>query len=170
MKKIIVIVLFLGIILSAFATKKYSKKEIDKITNGIDDNSSLRLQTLNANEVYENSFDGGGEIHILWKKEEINKIYQKIGLSYGSLSITFYFQNNQIIKIIEIEENFEFKEGMTLNYDKLTKVFEEEIYVLDYENEVLEVYTVGKRRVSDDVCGFGEYDSTADFIKEKIKQ
>lgn len=170
MKNISIIVFLLGMILSAFAVKKYSKKEINEITNAIDHYSALYLQKLDANEIYERSFDGRGEIKLYWIQDNIKKIRIEIGTSYGRLSTTFYFQNNQIIKIIESEENFEFKEDMTLNYDKLIKVFEEEIYVLDYENEVLEGYTVGKRRVSDDVCGFGEYEATVDFIKEKIKE
>lgn len=170
MKKISVIVLFLGIILSAFTVKKYSKKEINEITNAIDHYSALYLQKLDANEIYERSFDGGGEIKLYWIQDNIKKIRIEIGTSYGRLSTTFYFQNNQIIKIIESEENFDFKEDMTLNYDKLMKVFEEEIYVLEYENEILEVYTVGKRSVSEPVCGFGEYEAIVDFIQEKIKE
>ncbi|WP_338759733.1 hypothetical protein WAF17_12215 [Bernardetia sp. ABR2-2B] len=168
MKKISVIVLFLGMILSAFAVKNYSKKEIDEITNAIDHYSAFSLQTLNANEVYETTFDGGGEIKILWRGDEAKKVHQDIFLSYGKLSTTFYFDNKKIIKIIETEENFEFKEDMSLNYDKLTEVFKEEIYVLDYENEIVEKQIIGERKVSNDVS-VTKYYQTADFILEKIK-
>ena len=169
MKNIFFLGLLLVVILSAFTFKKYSKKEIDELTNAIDHYSAFYQQILDATEIYETTFDGGGEIKILWRGDEAKKIRQDIFLSYGKLSTTFYFDNNKIIKIIEAEEDFEFKEDMSLNYDKLTKVFEEEIYVLDNENEVIQQQITGKRVVSKEVA-ISEYYKTANFILEKLKK
>ena len=169
MKKITITLLFLGIFLSAFTFKKYSKQEIDEITNAIDYYSARYLQKLDATGIYEHAFDGGGEIHLYWIGGNIKKIRREIGTSYGKLSTTFYFDKEKIIKIIETEEDFEFKEDMSLNYDKLTKVFKEEIYIFDYENKKVQILKTGKRQVSTKKS-ISEYYKTANFILEKLKK
>ncbi|WP_375558700.1 hypothetical protein ACE193_13210 [Bernardetia sp. OM2101] len=169
MKKISVIVLFLGIILSAFAVKKYSKKEIDEITNAIDHYSALRPETLDANKIYEQAFDGGAAITLYWIQDNIKKIHREIGTSYGRLSTIFYFDNNKIIKIIEIEENFRFNQDLSIDYENgVSEVFKEEVYVLDYENKIVEKQIIGERKVSNDVS-VTKYYQAADFILEKIR-
>ncbi|WP_291725996.1 hypothetical protein [Bernardetia sp.] len=169
MKKIVVVLSLLLVVFSAFTLKEYSKKEIDEITNAIDYNSSLRPQILDANDVYETAFDGGGKINLHWKQDNIKKIYREIGTSYGRLSTIFYFDDNKIIKIIEIEEDFEFDQDMNIEYEKgVSEVFKEEIYVFDYENKSIQILKTGKRKVSNQ-RSISEYYQVANFILEKAK-
>ncbi len=122
--------------------------QIDSKINLIDSDSTLIETEYDWIELTGITTDGGGILKV-WKKEnQIYKIYEEVGLSYGRIRTTMYLENEMPIKIIETEENFVHINN-ELNYNKLNEVFKVEFYVFDWENDDCKIYTTGKRVMSE---------------------
>lgn len=153
MKKAFVIILTL-IGFLAFG----QENNIDRIDNevkSIDSDTTLVETEFDWAELTGITTDGGGILKV-WKNEnQICKIVEKIGLSYGRIMTTIYLNNGIPIKIIKTEENF----GHTndgLNYEELNEVYREIIYVFDWENDNAKIKRIGKRNMSEVSCSMYE--------------
>ena len=171
MKKLAIISLLLLVGLNGFGQED-SLKIIDDAVFDIDSNKSLILKEYDATEVYghSHSFDGGGVIQTYSDANSIVKIYEQIGLSYGSVTTIIYFSNGTPIKIIDSEGNFALKEdGKGLDYTKLNEVFKAEIYIFDWEKDSNKTIITGKRNQSEGTCGIFEYEGLIDKAKDLTK-
>src|SRR5688572_23032682 len=78
-----------------------SLKAIDAEVNRIDSNPNLTIKEFDANEAHGRVFDGGGFIKIYLVNNEIKKIEENLGLSFGRIGTIIYFSDGQPIKIVD---------------------------------------------------------------------
>jgi hypothetical protein len=129
----------LTIILFIFLTQLHPALSQDKLMNQIDQqvkkierNQEIQVKEFDAREVFGHAIDGGGSIKIHLDQDEIKKIEQEIGLSYGRVTTLMYLVDGKPIKIIDREENFPILSDQTgLDYSTLNKVFEGNIYIFN---------------------------------------
>lgn len=155
MKKTFVIVF----ILIGFITFGQENK-LDQIKNQvelIESDSNLTISEFDLAELTGIATDGGGFLKVWRNKNQICKIVEEIGLSYGRLKNTIYLKDGVPIKIIETEENFGHKNN-ELNYNELNEVFKATIIVFDWENDQSQIEEIGKRVMSEGTCSTFEYE------------
>ncbi len=107
---------------------------IDSEVNLIESDSTLIVSEFDWNELTGITTDGGGILKVWKNKDQICKVVEEIGLSYGRIRTVIYLDNGNPIKILETEENFGHKDG-ELNYNELKEIFRANIYVFDWEND-----------------------------------
>ena len=163
---LITLLLFLS--LTAFSQKN-TIADIDKYVENIDSNSELELNEYDWSKITESHIDQGAILKI-WKKEnQIVKIEEQFGASYGRYSRLIYLKNNRQIKGIETEENFGFKNDK-IDYSSLNIRFKMEIYVTGF-NKVIEEYEFevqeeGKRKMTEPYCDLDSVFKILDEIKD----
>ncbi len=139
-----------------------SVSEIDDLVEEIDKNLSSDSLVLDANEVYGQTFDGGGVYILHGIDGQLVKFSSAIGTSYGRFIEITYLKDDLPIKFTEIEMNFKWKEDDTgWDYSEIKRVFKKDTYVVNYQNADTEIRTEGKRVVSSrdgDFCGLYERD------------
>ncbi|MEO9478798.1 MAG: hypothetical protein ABJO28_11430 [Maribacter dokdonensis] len=144
------------------------ENKIDRIqyeVNLIESDSTLTESEFDWVELTGIATDGGGILKIWRNKNQICKIVEGIGLSYGRIKTTIYLENDIPIKIIETEENFGQKNG-ELNYTELKEVFKSTVYIFDWENDESKIERIGKRVLSEGNCSTFDYEP---IIKRAIK-
>ncbi len=112
--------------------------------------------------------DGGGILKVWWNGNQITRIYEEIGLSYGRVSTEIYLDNGKPIKIIETEENFR-QTDQGMEYDELNQVFKADIYVIDWENDNSEIVRTGERNFSEENCSTFDYQPIIERAKKAIR-
>jgi hypothetical protein len=143
---------------------------IDNIVYDINNNKSLIVKEFDSIEAYGQTFDGNGTIKVYIDSIHISKIVEQIGLSYGRITTTIYFSDNEPIKIIDTEDNFAINDnGTSLNYSELNTVFNTDIYIFDWEADNNKVIIEGKRNLSEGTCGIYEYEGLIDKTKDLLK-
>lgn len=143
---------------------------IEKQVEKINLDRGLTKKEFNANLVYNRIFDGGGQIDVYLKGEELVKIQQSIGLSYGLVTTIIYLKNGQPIKIIDREENYKIKDDQSgFDYTKLTQVFEASIYVVNWENDDSKILKKGERKFSEGVCSNFDYEPLVASVNKLLK-
>ena len=144
---------------------------IDVEVHKINANQNLTIKEFDANEAYERIFDGDGLIRIYLDNNEIKKIEEEIGLSFGRIGTAIYFSKGEPIKIIDTEENFKLKSDQaTFDYSKLDKVFEATIYIFDWDLDRNQTMIKGKRNLSEGTCAIFEYEGTIDTAKKLLNK
>ncbi len=144
------------------------ENKIDRIqyeVNLIESDSTLTESEFDWVELTGIANDGGGILKIWRNKNQICKIVEGLGLSYGRIKTTIYLENDIPIKIIETEENFGQKNG-ELNYTELKEVFKSAVYIFDWENDESKIERIGKRVLSEGNCSTFDYEP---IIKRAIK-
>src|SRR5690606_15192058 len=138
---------------------------IDYEVNIIESDLTLTESEFDLAELTGIVTDGSGILKVWRNKNQICKIVEEIGLSYGRIKTTIYLESGLPIKIIETEENFGQKNS-ELNYNELNEVFKATIYVFDWENDESKIERIGKRVLSEGNC------STFDFepVLERVKK
>lgn len=121
--------------------------QIDHEVRAIELDSTLKKIEFDWVKLTGITTDGGGILKVWHNDNQIYKIVEEIGLSYGRINTTIYLNNKIPIKIIETEENFEHK-GDKLDYDKLNEIHQLIIYVLNWKNDSLDIIHLGKRNMS----------------------
>ena len=169
MKKFATIILILlGPVIIALGQTD-SLKIIDKEVEKINSNRNLTIKEFDANEAYGRVFDGGGRIKIYLDNNEIKKIEEQIGLSFGRIGTTIYFSKGKPIKITDSEENFKLKSDQTpFDYSQLERVFEATIYIFDWDLDRNQTMIKGKRNLSEGTCAIFEYEGTIDTAKKLL--
>lgn len=122
---------------SLFAQNKSA--EIVKIKQAfqkINSDGSLKIKTIDDEEKFlGNATDGGGELKGYFKNDSIQKITEWVGLSFGTIQIEYYFKDDQLIFVYEIEKHFGFNDKtQETDYNKLELAFEARYY---FSNEKL---------------------------------
>lgn len=165
MKQSFVIILALIGFLSFAQENKTS--EIDKLVESIKVDSTLIKSEFDWVELTGITTDGGGILKVWWNRNQIVRVYEEIGLSYGRISTSIYLQNGTPIKIIEIEENFN-QTNPSVNYDKINEVFRAEIYVFDWEKDNSKVERTGERNMSEGNCSTFDYEPIIERAKNAV--
>lgn len=142
---------------------------IDYKVNFIESDSTLTESEFDWVKLTGIVTDGGGILKLWWNKNQISKIVEEIGLSYGRIRTTIYLESGLPIKIIETEENFGRKNG-ELNYTELNEVFKVTVYVFDWENDESIIERVGKRVLSEGNCSTFDYEPILDRAKKATSE
>jgi hypothetical protein len=154
--------IFLFILIVAFTTSSLGQSRTEIISNikqslkKINSDGSLKIKTINDAEKFLGyTTDGGGELKGYFKNDSIQKITEWVGLSFGTIQNDYYFRNNQLIFVYEIEKHFAINDKtQEINYEKLELAFEARYYFSN--QKLIEVKTKGKTAEN----------STIDFVKE----
>lgn len=145
-------------------------RTIDKQVEQINSGQGLLKRGFNANLIYDRIFDGGGQIDVYLRDEQLVKIEQSIGLSYGLLTTIIYLKDGHPIKIIDREENYKTKDDQSgFDYTKLIEVFEASIYVINWDNDDSKILKKGERKFSEGVCSNLDYDPLIDSVNKLLK-
>ncbi len=143
-----------------------SVEVIDQLTESIDRSSELSKTTFTANEIYQQVTDNGGEVIVLHDGKNIQKITREIGLSWGSLTTSFYFNDDLLMKIEETEKNYRRSDdGSSLDYTNPDQVFYWEYYVFDYNYDQGVINRNGDPVFSEPVCSLYEYEDEIERIR-----
>lgn len=137
-----------------------------KIINGIKD---YQIKILENEEFLDQMTDGGGELKGFLKNDTVFKIVEKVGLSFGVITLEYYYWNEQLIFVYEKEQTFKYDDSTgSFNYDILNTNFEGRYY---FSNQKLfKTKIKGKKMFPDDIS----FDSQTkegqllDFAKEYI--
>ena len=141
--------------------------ELDALVVKIDNNPNLDSIVLDANEVYNQTFDGGGNYILFSIRDSLVKVRSEIGTSYGRFTTVLYLQDQIPLKIIEKEENFIWKdEDSSWDYSQINTVFKAVIYVTDYSNADTHTIKEGQRVLTEGACGLFEYDPAIERAKK----
>ena len=167
MKKIVIIIFTLNAILTFGQT---SIDQINQQIEFIESDLTLTESEFDWTELTETVTDGGGILKVWQNENQICKIVEEIGLSFGRIKTTIYLNDAGPIKIIETEENYG-KTNDGMDYSKTSEVFRADIYILGVEDEkdgsyFYEIERKGKRVFSDGSCELNEYYPT---IKRAVK-
>ncbi|OAD90784.1 hypothetical protein A7A78_13810 [Aequorivita soesokkakensis] len=142
---------------------------IDEEVTLIESNSTLTKTEFDLVKLTGISTDGGGVLKIWKNKNQIFKIVEEAGLSYGRIRTTIYLQNGFPIKIIETEENFGYKNGK-LNYNEIKEVFKATIYIFDWETDDNEIKRIGKRVMSEGNCSNFDYEPILERAEKALSK
>ena len=142
---------------------------IENEVNSINSDSTLTKSEFDWTELTGITTDGGGILKVWQNENQICKIVEEIGLSYGCVRTTIYLQNGIPIKIIETEENFGHKNG-EINYTELNEVFRANIYIFDWENDDGKIERIGKRVLSEGSCSTFDYEPIIERAKKATSE
>ncbi|MCB0629767.1 MAG: hypothetical protein KDD15_08545 [Lewinella sp.] len=159
MRKILLLsVLILGKCTCLFGQNN-SIDPIQQLVSQIDNDPSLTVKEFDATEIYGRAYDGGGVIKVFFNQQELKKIEEEIGLSFGRVSKIIYIEKGMPIKIIDREENFSWnKENTGWDYSKLNEVFQADIYIFDWDKDDTRIMKKGQRRLSQNTSTVFEYE------------
>lgn len=165
MKKTVIIISVLIGFLSFGQERNIS--HIEDEARLIDLNDNLTKKEFNWVELTEITTDGGGILKVWQDENQICKIYEEIGFSYGRITTIIYLKDNVPIKIIDTEENFSY-ENDDINYYELNEVFKATIYVFDWEDDDTEIIIEGNRVISEGNCSTFEYESIIELAEKAL--
>lgn len=147
------------------------ENKLDRINNevkSIDSDSTLTETEFDWVKLTGIATDGGGILKVWRNKDQICKVVEEIGLSYGRVRTVIYLESGTPIKIIETEENFENKNGK-INYNELNEVFRANIYIFNWENDDGKIERIGKRVLSEGSCSTFDYEPIIERAKKAIE-
>ncbi|GAA0733911.1 hypothetical protein GCM10009430_48480 [Aquimarina litoralis] len=152
------LIVFLTLNLTAFSQNK-KIDEINRYITSIDSNSDLKINEYDWSKVTGTHIDKGAILKIWKKNNEIVKIKEEFGASYGRCIRLIYLKNSKPIKAIETEENFEFKNN-EIDYTSLKLQFKIQVFVTGF-NKVIDEYEFdvikeGKRKLTEYYCDLNE--------------
>lgn len=162
-------------VLVALNISAYGQSEpitlIQKVVDKIESNTTLTVKEVDATEVYNRAFDGGGIIKIFTDQKVLVKIEEEIGLSFGRLTTIIYFENGEPIKIIDREENYKWREDQSgWDYTELNQVFQADIYIFDWEMDNNQTVKKGERNLSEGTCAIFEYEPLIELSRELVQK
>ena len=167
MKNFIIALIILKTLIASAQEKTIAQIELE--VNSIEANRALTKTEFDWVELTGMTTDGGGILTIWRDKEQIYKIVEEIGLSYGRMKITIYLTRGIPIKIIETEENFELTDD-GINYSELKEVFKKEVLFFDWELGDAKVKETGKRVMSEGGCShYEDYEPILERANQAIK-
>ncbi len=166
----------LSIILTLIGFLAYGQQtEVDRIikeVDSIESDTTLVLNEFNLSELSGILTDGDGIIKVWRRGDQILKVQEEIGFSYGQLETTFYLKDEEVIKIIEIEENFPWTNN-EIDLSKLEEVFRIDIFVFGPDKNInglydFELKRIGHRVFSDGFCELSDFFSSLDRAEKAI--
>lgn len=138
---------------------------INHLISHIENDSTLFVRTIDdSGDV---SFDGGFEILVYSTSHSVQKAVREVGLSFGRITWTVYFQSNKPFKIIETEEVFEWDETTSgWNYSSLKEVYKSELYLFNCSKMTEQKVVKGQRQMSEGESSLEVYQP---FIQEVLE-
>ncbi len=130
-KKMYTIILCLALSFQLFAQTKEAKiKEIKQIVQSISKSKNLQKLLLRGDEfVKDASPDGGAELTGYFKKGELVKMIESIGLSNGINNTEYYFKDNQLIFVYDVGKEFTINQKtFSIDYNKLHTTYKRRYY------------------------------------------
>ena len=163
---LIIILLFLNLI--GFSQNN-AREGIDKYVNTIDSNSKLKISEYDWNKITKSHIDHGATLRIWKTKDQILKVEEQFGASYGLYTRIIYLKNNKPIKGVEIEENFELNNN-EIDYSNLYTQYKLQVYITGY-NDLIDEYEFettekGKRKFTEPYSDFNSLFAILDTIKD----
>jgi hypothetical protein len=135
-------------------------KTIRKDFQTINADTTLRRVELDEDEFLENTPDGGGELVGFYKENNLEKIYEWIGLSYGNRTREFYFNHNKLFFVYEKFESFVVNNKTNeLDHGKVMTTFEGRYY---FNNKKLIEQKISGQRTFEE--------KNLDLIKELLSE
>lgn len=126
-----------------------SKTKIDEICKSIETSKELTTKAFDAVEVYNEAYEGGGVITIKYNQSGLKMVKEELGMSFGRVTNCIYMKAGTPVKVVEIEENFAFREDQTgWDYSKINQVFKATYWVYNWEMDNMESAIEGKRQLS----------------------
>lgn len=117
-----------------FVAARPSVERIKRAVAEIDHDRSHSVDTIDAYLIYEIAFDGGGEVTFHFRGEELVKVRQILGLSWGRVSDEYYFQDDTLMFHRECEELFPITtDGSGLDHSRLVTSFVGTHYVWTWQ-------------------------------------
>ena len=136
-----------------------TKNEIISLVSSITADTSLRTIELDANDVFQANYDGGGIVQLIHDGQTLKAFVVQVGLSSGRLTNSIYYVDSLPVQIVETEERFKWIEAEgTFDFTTLNQTFNETVYVLDWELADTEHEKSGTRTLSEARCGLFEYE------------
>lgn len=124
----------------------------------INSDRSLTKETLDNDDFMEHVTDGGGSITGYFKNDSIVKIVEWIGLSYGNGTREFYFKKARLFFVYEKFQSFVVNDTTgEMDHDAVKTSFEGRYYF--NKDKLIEQKTTGKRVFEDE---------SADIVKELL--
>lgn len=149
--------------------QEHTLHQIQKKVQNIEKDTSLAVTEIDWVELTGVATDGGGFLKVWRKDEQVYKIMQEVGLSYGRIRTIVYLDNEVPIKIIETEENFE-KSNHGFNYKNIHEVFKVTIHIFNWNQGLEEIERTGKRVFTERPCSTFEYEATIERAIKAIKE
>ena len=140
----------------------------EKVTE-IENNTTLHQAEYDLGELTGITTDGGGILKVWRNDNQILKIHEEVGLSYGRITNIIYLDSELPIKVIETEENFGSENG-EINYSALNEVFKGIIYVFDWEKDESKIERIGKRVLSEGNCSTFDYEPIIERAKKATSE
>jgi len=151
-KKMYTIILCLALSFQLFAQTKEAKiKEIKQIVQSISKTKNLQKSLLRGDEfVKDASPDGGAELTGYFKKGELVKIIESIGLSYGMNDVEYCFKNEKLIFVYETERYYPFnKKTSSFDHTELNVPAFQGRYYFD-NDKLIKTSIKGNKRFKED--------------------
>ena len=130
-------------------TKAELVKNIGKEFRLINKDTTLKQVKLEGEAFLTHATDGGGELIGYYKKGQLKKIYQWIGLSNGNEIKEYYFKNGRLIFVYVQFNSFVYNEKKDqLDRTKTKTTFQGRYYF--HNNRLIDHTTTGHNRLEDD--------------------
>lgn len=114
--------------------------------------------------------DGIGTIKVWWKENQIFKIHEKFVVPDGMIRTIVYLKNKIPIKIIDIEQKYESNNNKSKDKE-LKEVYRENIYVLDWNNDIFKIQQIGNRSLTEETCSIQDIAlATIERAEKAIRQ
>lgn len=126
--------------------------------------SDYQIILLENEEFLDPMPDGGGELKGYFRGDTLNKVYQRIGLSYGVQTTEYYFWDGQLIFVFKFEDAFGFDAELgVIDYDQVERTFEGRYYFAQWQ--LIKVLEKGQGRMGN-LAKKGEPDLAQSIIDE----
>lgn len=162
LRKAPIFLLFLAATLLSTATSGQNKsdkiRQIRATCQQINENRALTQKTADEEKLFQgNAPDGGGSLVGYFDHGQLRKMDFTVGLSYGEITKSFYFEDGHLIFVYEKEKDFPVAaDSLSLDHDQLQLSYEGRYYY-DHQKMIHKI-TSGKKRIHED--------SVPDFLKE----
>lgn len=140
--------------------------QINKEVLSIDSSKNLSLKTLDNEYFISHGYpatDNGTNLDIYSNGNEIVKIVDTVGLSFGMTEYTYYFSNGKLIFVSLKESDYPVnEEDSSRDYSKLNSVFEGKFYFVD--EKLVKVEKSGTRNMN-----YQPNDETEQYLLKSAK-
>ena len=135
-------------------------KTIRKDFQAINADTTLKKVELDEEEFLENTYDGGAEMIGFYKENDLVKIYEWVGLSYGNSTREFYFKHDKLFFVYEKFQSFVVDNKTNeIDHGKVRTTFEGRYYFSD--KKLIDQKLSGQRTFED---------KNHDMVKELLSE
>lgn len=136
-------------------------KSIQEYVSQIDKQKGMDSLVIENEEFMENMSDGGGSLTGYFFNSKLLQIKEWIGLSYGIRQHNFYFNNNRLVYVREIEDDF-YVDNSGTDQARFDQHFKGDYYFTN--NKLIDMVTLGHNRFEIDTN-----DPEKEFLEIAVK-